>query len=297
VGPLGPGRLIVVAPDGSVLHDGPAPAEVVIRPATNDGRLQVASKATPFNLYRGALHLVASPAAPRVSVVNDITLDEYLGGVVPVEMPPTWPAAALQAQAVAARSFAARRLHPATSFYDVPDDSSSQTYRGVVVEKPATSAAVAATAGQVIMSGSVVANALFHSTGGGATESNENVYTTATGRKVARPVSYLRGSSDRAPDGAAYDAASPYATWSTRTYAVGQLSAWFAADSRTSVGDLLALDLHDRGVSGRLVSVTLIGTAGTRRVSGEVFRAVFNKARPAGDPSLRSTLFDLAPLP
>ena len=63
------------------------------------------------------------------------------------------------------------------------------------------------------------------------------------------------------------------------------------------MGDLLALDLHDRGVSGRLVSVTLIGTAGTRRVSGEVFRAVFNKARPAADPSLRSTLFDLAPVP
>ncbi len=50
-------------------------------------------------------------------------------------------------------------------------------------------------------------------------------------------------------------------------------------------------------MSGRLVSVTLVGTTGTRRVSGEVFRAVFNKARPATDPSLRSTLFDLAPIP
>jgi stage II sporulation protein D len=212
-------------------------------------------------------------------------------------MPPTWPAAALQAQAIAARSFAGRRLHPASSFYDVPDDSSSQIYRGVLAEKPGTNAAIAATAGQVLMSGSFIANALFHSTGGGATESNENVYTTATGRVVARAVSYLRGSSDRAPDGTAYDATAPYATWATGTYARTQLSAWFAGDSRTNVGDLLALDLHDRGVSGRLVSVTLIGSAGTRRVSGEVFRAIFNKARPATDPSLRSTLFDLAPIP
>jgi stage II sporulation protein D len=293
----GASRLTVIAPDGTLLYDGPPPTDIVIRPATDDGRLQVLSKATRFNVYRGNLRVVATVGSASLSVVDDVSLDGYLGGVVPVEMPPTWPAAALQAQAVAARSFAARRLHPAVSFYDVPDDSSSQIYRGVLAEKPATNAAIAATAGQVLMSGAVIANALFHSTGGGATESNENVYTTTTGRVVSRPVSYLRGSSDRAPDGTAYDASAPYSTWATRTYAVSQLSAWLATDNRTNVGDLLALDLHDRGVSGRLVSVTLVGTAGTRRVSGEVFRAVFNRARPATDPSLRSTLFDLAPIP
>ena len=292
-------RLTVAGVDGSLLFDGPAPTttELVMRPGSIDGRLQVVSKATRFNVYRGNLHLVLTPGSARVSVVDEVPLDAYLGGVVPVEMPPTWPAAALQAQSVAARSFAARRLHPATSFYDVPDTSASQVYRGVVAEKPQTNAAIAATAGQVLLSGSSIINALFDSTGGGATESNENVYTTATGRVVARPVSYLRGSSDRAPDGTAYDASSPYATWSTRTYARSQLSAWFAADARTNVGDLVALDLHDRGVSGRLISVTLIGSAGTRRVSGEVFRAVFNKGRPSTDPGLRSTLFDLAPIP
>ncbi len=292
-------HLTVTAADGSPLFDGPAPAtsDLAIRPGAADGLLRVVSKPTRFNVYRGTLHLVLTPGWSRVSVVDEVGLDAYLGGVVPVEMPPTWPPAALQAQAIAARSFAARRLHPATSFFDVPDTSASQVYRGVLAEKPQTNAAVAATAGQVLMSGSSIINALFDSTGGGATESNENVYTTASGRVVARPVSYLRGSSDRAPDGTAYDAGSPYATWSTRTYARTQLSAWFAGDSRTNVGDLVALDLHDRGVSGRLISVTLVGTAGTRRVSGEVFRAVFNKARPSTDPTLRSTLFDFAPIP
>ena len=57
------------------------------------------------------------------------------------------------------------------------------------------------------------------------------------------------------------------------------------------------LDLRDRGVSGRLISVTLIGSAGTKRVSGDVFRAVFNAGRPAADPMLRSTLFGFAPIP
>jgi stage II sporulation protein D len=296
-GPVGGWRLVVDGADGSILYDGPPPPDIVIRAATDDGRLQVSSKATRFSVYRGLLHVIAGPASSSVSVVNDVTLDQYLGGVVQVEMPSGWPAAALEAQAVAARSFAALRLRSPSAPHDVPDDSTSQIYRGALAERASTNAAIAATAGLVLMSGATIANALFDSTGGGATESNENVYTSSTGRLIARPVSYLRGSSDRADDGTAYDASSPYATWSTRTYPRSQLSAWFAGDSRTNVGDLTALDLHDRGASGRLISVTLIGSAGTKRVSGELFRAIFNKARPAADPTLRSTLLDTAPIP
>lgn len=295
-GTTGSWRLQVDAADGAVLFDGQAPAPLIVRGAADSTLIQLSSKATRYNRYRGALRVVIH-SATRVSVVNDVALDAYLGGVVPVEMPSTWPEAALQAQAVAARSYAARRLRPSTSYFDVPDDSTSQIYRGVLAEKATTNAAIAATSSLVLRSGPTIANALFHSTGGGATESNENVYTSASGRRVARPVSYLRGALDRADDGTAFDARAPYATWSTRSYGLAQLSAIFAADTRTNVGELVALDLHDRGVSGRLVSVTLIGTTGTRTVSGEIFRSVFNAKRPAADPSLKSTLLDVAPIP
>jgi peptidoglycan hydrolase-like amidase len=60
---------------------------------------------------------------------------------------------------------------------------------------------------------------------------------------------------------------------------------------------LTALDLRARGVSGRLIRVTLIGSHGTKTVSGDVFRAIFNARRPAGDPMLRSTLFDTRSIP
>ncbi len=191
-GTPGTWRLVVDATDGTVLLDGTAPADLTVRPATEDGRLQLRSKPTSFDQYRGTLRiLLHSPT--RLSVVNDVGLEQYLGGVVPVEMPSTWPAAALQAQSIAARSYAARRLRPAVSYFDVPDDSSSQVYRGFLAEKAATNAAIAATAGTVLMSGSTIANAMFHSTGGGATESNENVYTSASGKRTARPVGYLRG--------------------------------------------------------------------------------------------------------
>ena len=295
--PGAPGwRLVVDGADGVPLFDGAPPADIVIRAAGDDGRLQLWSKLTRYDRYRGFLRVVLL-SATQASVVNDVTLEQYLPGVVPVEMPSTWPPAALQAQAIAARSYAARRLRPAISYFDVPDTSSSQIYRGVLAEKSATSEAVAATAGSVLMSGTTIANTLFHSTGGGATEANENVYTSATGRRVARPVSYLRGASDRAADGVPYDAGAPYAAWASATYTRAQLSAWLAADPRTNVGELVALDLRDRGVSGRLVSVTLIGSAGTKQVSGEIFRAVFNARRPRTDPILRSTLLDTAPIP
>ena len=289
-------RLQVDAADSAVLYDGPAPSSFTIRGTLPETRLQVWSKPTTYDWYRGAIRVIVH-SATRVSVVNDVSLEEYLGGVVPVEMPSTWPAAALQAQAIAARSYAARRLRPATSYFDVPDDATSQIYRGVKAEKATTNAAIAATAGTVMTTGTTIANALFHSTGGGATESNENVYTSASGKRTSRPVSYLRGASDRAEDNTAYDATAPYATWATRAYARTELAAVFAADARTNVGDLIALDFSNRGVSGRLVSVTLIGSSGTRTVSGEVFRAVFNARRPAGDPSLKSTLLDIAPIP
>ncbi len=168
---------------------------------------------------------------------------------------------------------------------------------GVRGETSAADAVAAATAGQVLVYGGTIANALFHSTGGGATESNENVYVSSSGAKVASPVAYLRGSADRDESGVAYDAAAPYATWQTATYTLAQLSAIFAADARTNVGSLVALDLRDRGISGRLISVTLVGTAGARTVSGGVFVAAFNAGRPTGDPSARSTLLDLAPIP
>jgi peptidoglycan hydrolase-like amidase len=147
------------------------------------------------------------------------------------------------------------------------------------------------------MSGSSIANTLFHSTGGGATEHNENVFVSATGKKVAGAVSYLRGSLDRRADGTAFDDAAPYATWKTSTYTRAQLSSWFGRDPRTNVGSISALDLRNRGVSGRLISVTLIGSRGTKTVSGDVFRAVFNVNRPAGDPQMRSTLYDFKPVP
>jgi stage II sporulation protein D len=287
-------NLKVVSAAGTTLAAKTVSGDLYVRPINWSSVLQLVSKPTTTNVYRGFFRLRLTTTA---TVVNHIAVDRYLRGVVPLEMPSTWPTEALRAQAIAARSYALRRVHPTTGLFDVYDDTRSQVYRGKRVETSAANTAVTATAGSVLLSGTSLVNALFHSADGGWTENNENVFVSSTGSIVAGPVSYLRGSSDRAPDGTSYDKASPYATWKTATYTATALSAIFATDPRTAVGTLSALDLSHRGVSGRLISVSLTGDLGTKTVSGAVFRAVFNAARPAADPSLRGTLFDIAPIP
>jgi stage II sporulation protein D len=232
-----------------------------------------------------------------LNVVNHVPLDLYLRGVVPAEMPASWPIEALRAQAVAARSYAARRLHSGRGTFDLHDDTRSQVYRGLEGEQPRTTAAVDATRGEILVSGTSIVNAVFHSTGGGATENNEFAFVSSSGAVTAGKVSYLRGIVDRAPDGESYDAAAPFFAWTTSTLPRDQVSAMLATDPRTDVGSLRRIDLTHRGVSGRLYRVTLYGSAGTKRVSADVFRAIYNAARPAGTRMLRSNLFNLSPLP
>jgi SpoIID/LytB domain protein len=289
-------RVVVRSSAGTVLHDATSKS-FRVRPKTTAGVIRVLSKSSTYDEYRGVIRARLHTTSTRLEVINELPLETYLRGVVPAEMPSSWPSEALRAQSIAARSYASRRLRPGVSYYDVGDDSNSQVYLGREVERASTDAAISATVGKVLRSGSSVANTLFHSAGGGATEHNENVFVSASGNKVAGPVSYLRGSSDRAPDGTPYDATSPYATWHTGTLDRAQLSAIFAKDGRTAVGSLTALDLRDRGVSGRLIKVILIGSSGTKTVSGDVFRSVFNSGRPSGSASMRSTLVDTKPIP
>jgi SpoIID/LytB domain protein len=291
-------KVIVTASDGTTLHSGATSSSIRVRSGSGT-TLQLWSTPSAYDRFRGVLRLIGDTnGTSKVNVVNELPMESYLKGVVPAEISAAWPVESIRAQSIAARSYAEYRLHPTTGTFDVYNDTRSQVYLGYLSEKSATSAAIAATAGKVLRSSSgAKVTALFHSAGGGATENNENVFVSATGAKVAGVYSYLRGSMDRRADGTAFDDTSPYTTWKTKTYTLVQIQAWFAADSRSNVGTLVALDLRNRGVSGRLISVTLIGADGTtRKVSGDVFRSIFNAHRPSGDPMLRSTLFDLAPV-
>lgn len=289
-------RAIVRDPSGTVIADFSDAADIMLRPGSDATRLQVWFKPSYYDTYRGSVHLRGRSGV--VSAINHVLLEDYLLGVVPAESPSSWPGAALRSQAVAARSYAyVHRRSQANYYYDVHDDARSQVYLGVLYEKASTTAAVHDTAALVVKYGTAVANTLFHSAAGGWTENNENVFVSSTGARLASPVAYLRGVSDRRPDGTSYDSSSSKATWKTATYTLAQLSTIFANDSLTSVGTIQSLDLSNRGVSGRLISVTLRGTLATKTVSGSYFKYVFNVYSPVTDPAMWSTLFDTSPIP
>ena len=147
--------------------------------------------------YRGTL--VVDLVDGKLRAIDVVALQSYLDGVVPAEMPTTWSPEALKAQAVASRSYAlATRLLAAP--FDVYGDTRSQAYLGVRAETPATNAAVAATAGQVLWYGPKIATTLYSSTSGGETETASDVWGG-----VSPP--YLVSVPDP------YDTISPYHDW------------------------------------------------------------------------------------
>jgi stage II sporulation protein D len=148
--------------------------------------------------YRGTVELAAENGALRA--VNAVPMEAYLPGVVPSEMPSSWPAEALKAQAVAARSYALATRKPSGPF-DAYADVRSQVYGGIDAEHPATSAAVQATAREIVLYQGKVAITYFFSTSGGKTADVTEVWPGS------QPVPYLVSVPDP------YDNASPHHTW------------------------------------------------------------------------------------
>jgi stage II sporulation protein D len=205
-------------------------------------------------LYRG--RLVLSRAGRAVLAVNSVGLEQYLYGVVAAEMPASWPAEALKAQAVVARSYALRSLRPGEP-YDVFADVRSQVYRGVLAETPATIDAVRATRAGVVTVGGAIAQTFFFSTSGGRTATNEEAFGGA-------PISYLRSVDDP------YDDLSPYHSWTAR------FTERAAARRLRSVtlGTFRGLKVASRTASGRAETVTVRGSEGDQTVSAATIRTL-----------------------
>lgn len=147
--------------------------------------------------YRG--QIVVDVVNGKLRAINVLPLDQYLYGVVAAEMPSAWLPAALDAQAIAARSYALASRRAAAPF-DVYGDSRSQAYLGVSAEKPSATQAVDETAGQVLLYGGHVATTYFSSSSGGWTQSAADAWGTP-----GKP--YLVAEKDP------YDGISPYHSW------------------------------------------------------------------------------------
>ena len=222
--------------------------------------------------YRGYITLLKKNG---LTIINNVKVEDYLYGVVPKEMPPNWSTEALQAQSVAARTFALknRKRHSAEGF-DLCSTSHCQVYEGMTAETRTTTDAVNHTRGEVLFYKGSVIDALFHTDSGGMTESSENVWGSS--------VPYLR---------AVPEIQMQTQPWS-RTISVESLVRSVEQKGR-SLGTPKEIRLSpltigrgsgDRTPSGRVRSIEFIGTKGRVVLSGNELRSMF---------SLPSTLFSV----
>lgn len=205
---------------------------------------------------------------PRVTggglyVVNVVSLEDYVKGVLPYEMGTGWPSAALEAQAVCARTYASvTTKHLSTYGFDLCNTTDCQVYNGVNASGADTDAAADATAGECIRYQGELAETVYHSSDGGATESAENVWGKA--------VDYLIGKNDP------YEATISIPNYSyTVTYTPAELT-WVLQNSGYSIGTVKNAYVSERTPTGNVCKVTFVDTTGkSLTVKGETCRMAF----------------------
>lgn len=146
----------------------------------------------PRRAYRGRIFLWARRGG--LVIVNELDLEDYLRGVVPAEIPAAFAPAAVQAQAIAARTYAlATAGRHAAEGYDLCDGSHCQVYLGAAAEDPRADAAVFATAGLIATYGGQPIQAVYHDCCGGRTASNEATWSGSTPLPYLRPIADCHG--------------------------------------------------------------------------------------------------------
>lgn len=207
-----------------------------------------------------------------LTVINIAPVEEYLRGVVPIEMSPSFHVEALKAQVVAARSYTLknRNRHSADG-YELCASNHCQFYGGVDSASPVTDKIISETRGTVLFHGEKIVDTNFHTDSGGMTESVAEVWGTSAPH--LQPVEELEKHTQ---------------AWKLE-FAVNDFSSRFGG----SFGKLKSIKLSplkigksaaDRSTSGRVKTAQIVGSKKTLQVTGNELRSKF---------SLPSTLFDM----
>jgi stage II sporulation protein D len=216
--------------------------------------------------------LTASVESGRLQIVNHVPMPDYVASVVASEY--GFPEIeGVKAQAVLVRTYALQRRRSGRA-YDVEDNQSSQVYKGRGVATATSRRAAEETDGEVLTFRGALIEALYSSSSGGHTSSNETAWGTP-------PVPYLRAVPDP------FDAAAPDHQWTT----TAPRDRVLAALSRRFGGVVSGVTVLDRSPEGRVLRVALDG-ANQPTVSGTAFQSAVNNV--LGWRTIRSTHFEVA---
>ena len=232
----------------------------------------------PDPKWRGRLEVLRENG--KVQVVNILSLEDYLCGVVPRELSSD-QLEAEKAQAVVARTWALAHLRPSKP-WDFTATDKSQVYGGIAAEEPLATQAVRETAGVVLLyQGKLARDVLYCSTCGGSTEDKERVY-------AGLPVAYLKAVACE------YCQASPLFRWTLEVTA-DELRQELERSLGKPLQPLTALAVAERDASGRVQRLRLEG--GPELRGDDMRRYLFGRNEQGLRKALYSTRFEVEERP
>lgn len=225
--------------------------------AKNNDLLEVLGKK-----YRGSLVFIKDNQ--KIKVINILSLEEYLYGVVPSEMPASWPKESLKAQAICARTYAKKQMILNKDLaYDLIDQVSSQRYKGYDGENENTNKSVDLTRGLYLKYKGDYIDAFYHSCSGGYTESGENIWIESR--------DYLKSIEDP------YSLNTPKTKWKYNTTLL-ELETILNEKGYT-VGRIKSIEPIKFSDSKRVLELKISGTAGIQIFKKEEIRKVLGYDR------------------
>jgi len=260
----GASRLTLKPVSGPAANAG---ASVTITPNDPSGMVSIDSPGRPSKQFRGAIEVTLKSGC--LQLVNTVSIEDYLPGVLTGEMPSSYPAEALKAQAVAARSYTlcAHSRH-ASSGYDLCDDSHCQVYDGTLREMPSATRAVLATRGQTLTYKGRLASIMYCADCGGVTECYAEAHSGV--------VPYLTSVVE--PTGINHRA------WE-KSYTLADLAAKLVAGGIKEGEGLQQVTITKLSSSGRALAVEIKGANASTTVSGIKLRLILGRG------AIHSTLF------
>lgn len=248
-------------------------SEIELRPQ-NEIELRLMQTSLNGQAYFGGLKLIA--VKNNLVVINIVPVEEYLRGVLPNEMSPSWNEEALKAQAIAARTFALKnRNRHKNEGYDLCSTVHCQAYDGVNSIDERTDKSINSTFGQVLYFDGKLINAPFHTDSGGVTESSLDAW--GTDFPYLRVVTEIES---KTMDWEEYFSFKEFSKiLEDKGYKIGE--AKFVKVSNLELGKVT----NDRSASGRVKELTIVGSNDEIKLTGSEVRSIFG---------LKSTLFDVS---
>lgn len=225
--------------------------------------------------YRGGIGFKRYPDSV-LTVINYISMDNYLYGVLPKEMSGDWPLEALKAQAVAARNYAMVNFGKHNDHgFDICATTDCQVYGGYDIEKPGSNQAVDETTGKLLKYNGQIVQTYYHSTSGGHTESIENIWSGS--------LPYIVGTYDP------YSIGAPNTDWEL-SYTRSEIES-ILSNSGHKIGTLTDVRIDEVSENGRVQKLVFVGTNGEAVFIKEKARKLF------GYTTLKSMWFELGNKP